>query len=194
MLELPLSLNVRLHLLKRFQSEKFFELMNLYKDIFPSIEQCDVMDATELKRPLPTPDKGKTPLFFVKERLVKEPILLHELSSGMQKVLLIMTDVLTLQKDATYLIDEYENSLGVNAIGFLPELLTAYAEDNQFFITSHHPYLINNIPVVDWHIFHRQGGRVTIRGGEEFAEKFSTSKQAAFTQLINDPFYTQGIE
>lgn len=190
----PLALSVRLNLLKRFHSELFYDLINLYRSVFPAIQQCDVKDATELKLELPVPDKGKTPVFFIKERDVDQPVPLHELSSGMQKVLLIMTDILTLPQDGTYLIDEYENSLGVNAISFLPELLLTYGQSSQFVITSHHPYLINNIPLDDWHIFHRRGSNVSIRPGKEFAEKFGASRQQAFTKLVNDPFYAEGAE
>ncbi len=37
----------------------------------------------------------------------------------MQKVLLILTDVFILPEGGVYIIDEYENSLGLNAIDFL---------------------------------------------------------------------------
>jgi AAA15 family ATPase/GTPase len=107
----------------------------------------------------------------------------------MQKVLLIVTDVLTLPKGSIYIIDEYENSLGTNAIDFLPQFLTDHGENGQFFITTHHPYLINSMPMRTWKVFRRQGGKVSIKSGEEFEEKYGKSKQRAFIQLINDPFY-----
>lgn len=193
-IRIPMALSVRLSLLKRSKPQVFFDIVNLFRSVFPNVESCDVIDATELKIKLPIPDKGKTPVFVIKEKHVENQVILPQLSSGMQKVLLIMTDVLTLPANGTYLIDEYENSLGVNAIGFLPELLLEYGQGNQFFITSHHPYLINNMPVEDWHVFHRRGSVVNIRAGREFVEKFGASKQQAFTQLLNDPFYSQGVE
>ena len=112
---------------------------------------------------------------------------LNELSSGMQKVLLIVTDILTLPGDSVYIIDEYENSLGVNAIDFLPSFLIDHAGNNQFFITTHHPYLINNMPIKNWRIFTRQGPNVRIILGEELESRLGKSKQKAFIQLINDP-------
>jgi predicted ATPase len=193
-LKIPLSLSARLGLLKKAKPQVFFDIANLYRSVFPNIEKCDVVDAIELNIKLPFSDSGQTPIFVIKERHVDKQVMLPEFSSGMQKVLLIITDVLTLPRFGTYLIDEYENSLGVNAIGFLPELLLEYGADNQFFITSHHPYLINNMPVNDWHIFHRKGSKVTIKPGREFAEKFGASKQQAFIQLMNDPFYSEGVE
>ena len=111
----------------------------------------------------------------------------------MQKVLLIITDILTLPGDCVYIIDEYENSLGINAIDFLPSFLIDHAGNNQFFITTHHPCLINNMPIKNWRIFSRQGSDVHIKVGEEFETRFGKSKQKAFIQLINDPIYTDGV-
>ena len=42
------------------------------------------------------------------------------------------------EEGCVYLIDEYENSLGVNAINFFPSVLFEAASKSQFIITSHH--------------------------------------------------------
>jgi predicted ATPase len=112
----------------------------------------------------------------------------------MQKVLLIITDVVTLPGGAIYLIDEYENSLGINAINFLPSFLDEQRGDNQVVVTSHHPYLINAIPIDNWYVFNRIGTNVRIKRGTELAEKYGRSKQTLFNQLLNDPFYTEGVQ
>ena len=108
----------------------------------------------------------------------------------MQKALLIITDIMTLPKGSIYMVDEYENSLGINAIDFLPELLDDHGANSQFFVTTHHPYLINNMPMKTWRVFHREGSKVSIKSGEELERKYGKSKQQAFVQLINDPFYS----
>ena len=111
-----------------------------------------------------------------------------------KKVLLIITDILTLPKGSIYLIDEYENSLGINAIDFLPSFLIDNGGNNQFFITTHHPYLINSMPIKHWRVFNRTGSSVSIKDGRDLEGKFGKSKQKAFIQLINDPFYSDGIQ
>ena len=111
----------------------------------------------------------------------------------MQKVLLIMADISMLPEGGIYLIDEYENSLGTNAIGFFPEFIQDIEKDIQIFITSHHPYLINEIPLQSWYVFHREGTHVNIRYGDEIAERYGKSKQQAFIQLINDPLFSRGV-
>ena len=62
------------------------------------------------------------------------------------------------------------------------------------FVTSHHPYIINNIPVRNWYVFHRKGNEVTVKHGDELISKYGKSKQEAFIQLLNDCFYIRGIE
>ena len=125
---------------------------------------------------------------------IKEWIPFFEWSSGMKKVLLIITDILTLPDNSFYTIDEYENSLGQNAIGFLPDFIDSYGGNTQFFITSHHPVLISNMPMENWYVLNREGSRVRIKRGDKYIDKFGISKQSAFTQLTNDPFFIDGIK
>jgi len=109
----------------------------------------------------------------------------------MFKVLLILTDLYSIPDGSIYIIDEYENSLGVNAIHFLPELLYKIENDIQIFITSHHPYLINKIPIENWIILNRKGTKIEARFGEKNKELYGKSKHDQFTNLLNDPFYNE---
>lgn len=177
-----LPLNVKLSLLKSKANPVFKQIVDLYRDIFPTIESINITDASEM-----VPIPGKVITF--KERKVNQPYMLTDLSSGMQKVLLIITDVLLAEKHSVLMFDEYENSLGVNAIDFFPDLIVDFGEELQFFVTSHHPYLINNMPISTWQVFHREGAEVTVRSGEVLKELYGGSTQEAFIQLINDPFY-----
>ncbi len=63
----------------------------------------------------------------------------------------------------------------------------------QFIMTSHHPYIINNIDISSWKVFYRNGLDVEILNGESLKKKFLSSKQEHFTQLINNKFYSEGI-
>jgi energy-coupling factor transporter ATP-binding protein EcfA2 len=183
-----LGASAKLLILKQCFKSKYEELIRAYKSVFPFIEACEVSDAANFG--LEIPILGETPVFAIKERKVNSFIPLHELSSGMQKVLLLMTDIMCLQPGHIYIVDEYENSLGVNAIDFLPAFLVDNLGGNQFVITTHHPYLINSIPVKDWSVFHRNGSKVNITDGATLVDKYGKSKQQAFIQLINDPLYT----
>lgn len=186
---LNLPLGARLFVLRENERGRFNDLVEQYRAVFPSIESVDFTDGTSM---LGAPAQGKAPVLTVKERGVAHPVLLHDLSSGMQKVLLILTDVMTMAKGTVYLIDEYENSLGINAVNFLPAFLSEFGEDSQFLITSHHPYLINSTPMANWSVFKRHGSDVRIEPGEELALKYGSSKQDAFIQLLNDPEFSGG--
>ncbi len=189
------ALNVQLFVLKECFPEIFSKICEHYKLIFPFINRIEIKDLKDFKnftKNINTTDL--IPLFCIKEKNCKKWIPLHELSTGMQKVLLVTTDLCSLTKDYIYLLDEYENSLGINSIDFFPTLLIDSTDINQFIITSHHPYIINKINIEDWYILYRKGSDVKIKHGDELLEKFGKSKQDAFIQLINYRFYSEGIE
>ncbi len=180
-----LTVNTKIYFFREYFKDLYEKTVRLFMQIFPTIKDVKV-EFSNLK-PIPVP----IPIFFVKERGVTKWIPLHELSSGMQKVLLIITDILSLPGDCIYIIDEYENSLGINSIDFLPELLLEHGGDNQFIITTHHPHLINSMPMENWLVFNRKGSAVRIKSGRDLEEKYGRSKQKAFIKLINDPFYNE---
>lgn len=189
-LEIPLS--ARLQLLKEFFKDDYDQLCQYYKSIFRNIESFDFANLETVHPEVHIENSAKIRVFSIKEKAVNKLVGIHDLSSGMQKVLLLLTDIITLPGDWIYLVDEYENSLGINAINFLPDFLVQYGKDNQFIITTHHPYLINNMPIKDWLVFNRTGSNVNVIYGNQLEERLGKSSQQAFLKLINDPIYTGG--
>lgn len=188
---IELNLNCALYILSIFFKEIYSQICKEFSTIFPFISDIKMLDAKDFNYSHP----GIVPVFSIKEKDIKSWIPLHEISSGMKKVLLILTDLFSLPDDGkVYLIDEYENSLGINAINFFPSVLINLDNPGQFIITSHHPYIIGKIPVKNWIVLHRKGLNVLVKQGTDLEERFGKSKQMAFTQLINDPFFTEGIE
>lgn len=180
------SLNDRLDIIKNSFHEIFDEICNYFISIFPFVKRVDIKKQT-------TPF-GLVPVFCIKEKNVDDWIPLSELSSGMQKIVFMLTDICSLPEGSVYFIDEYENSLGINAINIIPELLVEYKHKIQFFITSHHPYLINNVPVENWYVCYRSGQNVNIKYGSDLEKRYGSSKQKAFVNLMNDPLYSEGVE
>jgi predicted ATPase len=187
-----LDLNAKLFLLERHFNDIYLQIVDRFKSVFPSIETCSVSELSSVIKHVSS--ARSTPVFTIKEKRVDKVLGLQDLSSGMQKVLLLITDIYTVPDGGIYLIDEYENSLGVNAINFFPSFMQETSQANQFIITSHHPYLINNIPVKEWYVFHREGSDVKVKYGAELEERFGKSKQQAFVKLINDSFFLEGKE
>lgn len=189
--KLGVTLHVVLYLLDRYFKTEYAMVCDQFKRVFPFVDDIRIRTAGE---GLDVPLGADVSVAVIKERGIKKPVQLNEISSGMQKVLLIITDVVTAPPDTLYMIDEYENSLGVNAIDFLPSFLNECGGTRQFIVTTHHPLLINAIPVSEWFIFHRQGLNIKVTHGSEIENRYGRSKQQRFVQLINDPLYTAGVE
>jgi predicted ATPase len=169
----------------------FAEIAQQFREIFPFVSEIGIRKLSDLSPETIDDDRQ---VIAIREKGIRSWIHLEGLSSGMLKVLLILTDLRLMPSGGIYMIDEYENSLGVNAIDFLPDIMLEMTDRIQFLLISHHPYLINRIPIKDWYIFGRQGAHVQIRFGEELVSRYGASKQQAFVQLINDPFYLEGKE
>jgi hypothetical protein len=63
--------------------------------------------------------------------------------------------------------------------------------DLQFIITSHHPYIINNIDYHYWKLVTRNGSILKAENATKYG--IGRSKHEAFTQLINLDAYAEGI-
>ncbi len=189
----PANVNAILYVLSKNFPKLFQEIKEFYMSVFPFVTHFEISSLEDhLAGDSFLPGTG--PVLTVKEKGVASWLPLHELSSGMQKVLLILTDVIGSPDDIVYIIDEYENSLGVGAINFFPSFLSTLKEKKQFIITSHHPYIINEVPPDHWIVFCRDGSNVKIRQGDVIAEQYGKSKQASFIKLINDPFFNRALQ
>lgn len=184
-------LNCRLLYLNKKNRKAFNKLVLFYKEIFPFISDIG-FSLIKFERPGTVTESY--PSIVLKEKGRNSKIRVDELSTGMVKVLIILTDLAILNNDSIYFIDEYENSLGDNAIDFLDEYLNILESFPQLFITSHHPHLINNIPIDNWYICHRDKTEIKVLSGLKLKSEFKKSHQDNFSQLLNAPFYLQGKE
>lgn len=179
-------------LLREITPEKYEELISFYKEVFPFIQDFDFFDSTEAFA-----DRSsdiRTKVFCFREKNLENWIPVNDISTGMQKIFSIALDLFLLPEGGIMLLDEYENSLGINALNVTPDLIMTMNPNWQFIISSHHPYIINGIPIENWFVFHRKGTEVKIKTGEKLKEDYGKSAQEYFIQLINDPFFKGGIE
>lgn len=183
-----LSLSSAAKLLRDHMPDVFRVAIDSFKQVFPNVEDVRIADAQAADMGL----VASAPLLMLKERAIVDPIAIMEWSSGMVKVLLLIFDVLTQPKHSIYMIDEYENSLGVNAIDFFPSFVREVGENIQFFITSHHPLLINAVPISDWIVLGRTGSHVRAIYGDKLKERYGISHHEQYVKLLNDPFYQKG--
>ncbi len=123
------------------------------------------------------------PRIQIKEKNSHVWIVEPNISSGMIKSLMFLATIELSPDGSVILIDEFENSLGVNCLDTLTEDLLVNYRDLQFIITSHHPYIINNISPGYWKIVTRKGGAIQVHNAADF--HISKTRQKAFIDLIN---------
>lgn len=162
-------------------------------DIFPFV--------TEIKiAPLEFEDGDNTPSILreipfiqIKEKNVEDWVIQPQISSGMYRTLMHLSELYLCSEGSIILIDEFENSLGVNCIDELTvDLQTSSHRNLQFIITSHHPYIINQINFKNWKLVTRKGSQVVTREANDLID-FNKSKQQAFIQLTQLEEFTTGI-
>lgn len=132
----------------------------------------------------------QTFIISIKEKGVDEWIKQSEISSGMLKTFMLISELYLSVEGIVILIDEFENSLGVNCINIISDLILENRK-LQFIITSHHPYIINKVGMEHWKIVTRKGGVVTAKDAKDFG--LGKSRHEAFMQLINLDEYNEGI-
>lgn len=168
-----------------------------FRDIFPNVEDLHVnltliegvpKIAQVLEINIET--RWQEIHFYIKEVGVEQLIHHNYLSSGMLKTLAFIANMYLCADGTVILIDEFENSLGVNCIDILNDFLLEQ-RNLQYVITSHHPYIINNVPLDAWKIVTRAGSVVRVRNAEEF--RLGNSKHQAFMQLMQLEEFTEGI-
>lgn len=168
--------------------DTFREISNRFIDVFPQVEDIKIE---------PVRDNEFSNFVFeatviqIKEVGVNKWIPHNRMSSGMLRTLLHIAEMYLWNDGTVILIDEFENSLGLNCIDVLTEDLL-YDESNiQFIATSHHPYIINKIPYENWKIVTRKGSNIKTFDAKDF--DLGKSHHDRFLNLINHPFYKQGI-
>ncbi|GCL50347.1 hypothetical protein NIES3804_19140 [Microcystis aeruginosa NIES-3804] len=160
-----------------------------FLDIFPQVEDLKIefLEPSELGDLLVSLTRigllEELPRIQIKEKNSHVWIVEPNISSGMIKSLMFLATIKLSPDGSVILIDEFENSLGVNCLDTLTEDLLVNYRDLQFIITSHHPYIINNISPAYWKIVTRKGGVIQVHNAADF--HISKTRQKAFIDLIN---------
>ncbi len=178
-LDLVISARRKLVSMYNYFPDTFSAIKNYFIDIFPQIEDIEIQsfEIDENKKEVP-----ELARIQIKERGIKDWIDEENISEGMFKTLMYIAEFYLAPKGSVLLVDEFENSLGVNCIDAVTDILIE-RQDLQIILTSHHPYIINNIPMDCWKIVTRKGGVVTVKSAEDL--NLGRSKHQAYLQLIN---------
>jgi predicted ATPase len=185
---------VKIALVSQYFPGIFKNIKKSFIEVFEQVEDIKIESIIQAEFSLPQ-FNGFTPASFpivqIKEKGINKWIVQQNISSGMFKTLMHISELYLCPEGSVILIDEFENSLGVNCIDIITEDLVRENRNLQFIITSHHPYIINNIGLEHWKIVTRKGGVVTVKDAQDL--NLGKSKHKAFMQLINSEAYTEGI-
>ncbi|AQQ09729.1 putative ATPase [Sedimentisphaera cyanobacteriorum] len=185
--ESELSIGIKLSLIFSNCFDTFEEIRDEFIDVFPQVEDVVVNSNEQFIN-------GRfvvCPTVLVKEKGVPGWVNQKRLSAGMHKTFYQITQSHLWPEGSVILIDEFENSLGINCINILTDIILGQSRRLQFIITSHHPYIINNIDQRFWRVVVRNKGMVRIKDAESLG--LGKSNHEAFIQLINNQDYIDGI-
>lgn len=168
----------------------FSQIESDFISVFPQVEKLKIEPLEMLKDAIINFLLKAAPFIQFKEIGVKDWIPVMGMSAGMYRTLIHIIELYLSADGTVILIDEFENSLGVNCIDELTTEMIGATNRIQFIITSHHPYIINNINYKNWKIVTRDGNKVSTQDANDL--NFSKSKHEAFIQLLNLPSYKTG--
>ncbi len=177
---------VKAYRLQESYPEEFSKIKNRFTKIFGSVENIKI----EISR-----NNGGIYeyVFHLKEKTSPKWIAQWEMSAGMFRAIIHLTEISLAPKDSVIIIDELESGLGTNCMPGLTEFLLSKTSHLQVILTSHHPYIINNIPDKTWKIVKRNGGEVTVTPAHDISPIETTSSLDKFLQLLELPDYKNGI-
>jgi ABC-type dipeptide/oligopeptide/nickel transport system ATPase subunit len=183
------SIPTKLLIAYLYYKDKFNHIIEQINTIFPQIDDIKI-EASEVEKTSSPSSKPSYRLKFsdfikIREKASSRWISQFNISSGMLKSLMYIATIELSPDGSVILIDEFENSLGVNCLDSITENLSDSSKnrDLQFIITSHHPYIVNNISSAYWKIITRKDGVITARNAEDY--HISRSRHKAFIELIN---------
>lgn len=180
-----LSLTYKLFLAYQHCEETFKAIKKDFINIFSFVEDIRF----EQPKALENFKKKQAPeirVLQIKERNNDNWICIWDISSGMLKVLVLISYLYLEPKGCVFLIDEFENSFGVNCLSEVTSILLK-DNDKQLIMTSHHPYIIHNIDPKQWRLVTRKQHIVRVIPIDDKISK--TSQHDRFIQLINLPVY-----
>lgn len=187
-----LDIRVKMFLAYKAEKKTFSKIKDRFIDIFPQVEDVKIA-------PIEFEEEDDVPIFMkeypfiqIKEIGVPKWVRQNRISSGMFRSLIHISELYLSTEGTLFLIDEFENSLGINCIDELTADILQSRRELQFILTSHHPYIINSISFNNWKLVTRTKGVVKTRDASEL--NLGRSKHDAFMQLLQLEEYQTGSE
>lgn len=186
-----LDTSLKLFFVQKADKKIFATIKQRFADIFPQIDDLRIAPLETKEKEMPDFLKDY-PFIQIKEKGVKHWISQNRISSGMFRTLIQLSELYLCSEGTVFLIDEFENSLGINCINEITNDILASKRKLQFVLTSHHPYIIDAIGFNNWKLVTRNAGIIKTHNIDKF--NIGKSKHSAFMQLIQLEEYQTGQE
>jgi predicted ATPase len=187
--ESQLTILGKLYLCQTGSRKTFERLKQRFCDIFPQVENLRIAPSTEISYNKSSPVENY-PIIQIKEKSVDNWIIQHRISAGMLRTLLQIAELYLCADDSILLIDEFENSLGINCIDQITSDIQSSRRGLQFILSSHNPYIINAISPKYWKLITRADGIIRTQNIDQF--DIGNSRHSAFMQLLQLEAYQTG--
>lgn len=182
---------IKLYIIYHKFNDDFQTIKQRFCEIFPEIEDIKIDRIKDNESNTPREYQNKV-FIHIKHHNVEQWIPSVSMSSGMFRTFLLLSEIYLCADGSVILIDEFENSLGINCIRDITDEILSTDRNIQFIITSHHPYIINNVEFQYWKLLTRNGGTIK---AQDITEKLSEkSRYERFMQLIQLEEYQTGLE
>ena len=168
----PVSLFI--YIVKNTNRSKFDAFLEDLQDIFPEIEDVHLNQYSS--------DNGD---YYLSIKQKGHMILQPDISSGVMRTIYILACIHFCEPSSVVLFDELENSLGVNCLDEMVERIIQKSakKQMQFLLTSHHPYIINQLPTNSWLVVSQKDGIIDSKKASDLG--LGKMKQDNFFDLIN---------
>lgn len=189
--ESELETPLKLFFVQKADKKVFNTIKQRFSDIFPQIEDIKIAPLETKEKEMPDLLKDY-PFIQIKEKGVRHWISQNRISSGMFRTLMQLSELYLCSEGTVFLIDEFENSLGINCINEITYDILSSKRKLQFVLTSHHPYIIDAISHSNWKLVTRNAGIIKTHDINKF--NIGKSNHSAFMQLIQLEEYQTGQE
>lgn len=189
--KMNLNTTGKLYLTFKHVPEVFENIREKFTGIFPFVEDIRIFPYSLPELPVENKKLQTHPVIQIKEKYSDEWVHETYISSGMLRTLLKIAEIELADDSSVIIIDELENSLGVNSLEILVDEIKYSETEIQFIITSHHPYIIQNIETDTWKLVKRDRNRVITLSAEHIG--IGKSKHDRFFELLNTEDYRKGI-
>lgn len=175
------SFVLKVFLIQDYFPTIFENLKQSFLDIFPKIIDFRVQSKTRNMGD----HEGRELFFEIRDSNSNQWISQSRISAGMMRSLYLLFELFLIPRESVILIDEFENGLGINCMPQIADLILDYEDRVQFILTSHHPYIINNIRWETWQLVSWEGSKICAKPATDIPELKTSSSLDKFTQLIN---------